>query len=105
MYLDFLALSGAFLGLVGLFYSWHLATLIKKGVRDANSLIGQAAGSSRQQVKLLQSTSAGADTGGDVGDASPPPDPKKCWHDIDFIENHRQKYFCTAHYSLKDAKN
>jgi len=24
---------------------------------------------------------------------------------LDFIENHRQKYFCTAHYSLKDAKN
>jgi len=25
---------------------------------------------------------------------------------LDFIENHRQKYFCTAHYlNAKDAKN
>jgi len=24
---------------------------------------------------------------------------------LDFIENHRQKYFCTAHYIAKDAKN
>jgi len=25
---------------------------------------------------------------------------------LDFIENHRQKYFCTAHYLIaKDAKN
>ena len=23
---------------------------------------------------------------------------------LDFIENHRQKYFCTAHYSLKTLK-
>jgi len=23
---------------------------------------------------------------------------------LDFIENHRQKYFCTAHYSLKMLK-
>jgi len=23
----------------------------------------------------------------------------------DFIENHRQIYFCTAHYIAKDAKN
>jgi len=22
-----------------------------------------------------------------------------------FIQNHRQKYFCTAHYIAKDAKN
>jgi len=24
---------------------------------------------------------------------------------LDFIENHRQKCFCTAHYIAKDAKN
>jgi len=24
---------------------------------------------------------------------------------LDFIENYRQKYFCTAHYIAKDAKN
>jgi len=24
---------------------------------------------------------------------------------LEFIENHRQKYFCTAHYIAKDAKN
>jgi len=24
---------------------------------------------------------------------------------LDFIENHRQKYFCTAHYSLKMLKS
>jgi len=24
---------------------------------------------------------------------------------LDFIENHRQKFFCTAHYIAKDAKN
>jgi len=39
----------------------------------------------------------GADTG---GDESPPPYLKRRWHDTWFIENHRQKYFCTAHYSL-----
>jgi len=24
---------------------------------------------------------------------------------LDFIENYRKKYFCTAHYIAKDAKN
>jgi len=24
---------------------------------------------------------------------------------LDLTENHRQKYFCTAHYIAKDAKN
>ena len=43
---------------------------------------------------------------GDAGDASPPPDLKRCWHDPWFHWKSSPKYFCTAHYLIgKDAKN
>jgi len=43
---------------------------------------------------------------GDVGDASPYQTQRGVDMILDFIENHRQKYFCTAHYLIaKDAKS
>ena len=49
---------------------------------------------------------AGADTGGDGGDASPHQIERGLDMTLDFIENHRQKYFCTAHYFVaKDTRN
>ena len=43
---------------------------------------------------------------GDAGDAYPPPDLKNVDMTLDFIENYRQKYFCTAHYLIaEDTKN
>jgi len=49
---------------------------------------------------------AGADTGGDAGDASLPPDLKRYYHGTWFHCKLLQKCFCTVHYlNAKDAKN
>jgi len=34
----------------------------------------------------------------DAGDASPPPDLKRCWHGTQFRWKSSPKYFWTAHY-------
>jgi len=43
-----------------------------------------------------------ADTGRDAGDASPHQTKKCVDMTFDFIENHHQKYFCTARYYTKN---
>ena len=52
---------------------------------------------------LAPTLRSGADTG---GDESPYQTERDVDMTLDFIENHRQQYFCTAHYVIaKYAKN
>jgi len=52
----------------------------------------------RNLWSIPKTSTPGADTGGDAGDAPPPPDRNRCWNATWFHWKSSQKYFCTVHY-------
>jgi len=55
---------------------------------------------SPQRRLILADTEGRRGHRGGAGDASPPPDLKRCWHGTWFHWKSSPKYFCTAHYLI-----